>query len=296
MQGGMAQIATGKFAAAVSNAGALGVIATGGFTAEQLRSQIREARELTDKPFGVNLLMLHNQLDELVKIVAEERVAVVTTGAGDSSPYIGAWKDAGIRVFPVVAAVALAQRMERAGADAVIAEGTESGGHVGEMTTIALVPQVVSAVKIPVIAAGGIASGAQLLAAYALGAFGAQLGTLFLSSEDCPIHENYKNALIDARDSGTVVTGRNAGAPVRILKNRMARDYLKREKEGASREELETFTLGSLRRAVFEGDTAGGSLMAGQVAGQLKNIRPLSEILETLMRELDEAKARVNAL
>ncbi|MDR0904571.1 MAG: nitronate monooxygenase [Oscillospiraceae bacterium] len=296
MQGGMAQIATGKFAAAVSNAGALGVIATGGFSAEQLRSQIREARELTDKPFGVNLLMLHNQLDELVKIVAEERVAVVTTGAGDSSPYIGAWKDAGIRVFPVVAAVALAQRMERAGADAVIAEGTESGGHVGEMTTMALVPQVVAAVKIPVIAAGGIASGAQFLAAYALGASGAQLGTLFLSSEECPIHENYKNALIEARDSGTVVTGRSAGAPVRILKNRMARDYLKREKEGASREELETFTLGSLRRAVFEGDTAGGSLMAGQVAGQIKNIRPLSEILETLMRELDDAKARVNAL
>jgi enoyl-[acyl-carrier protein] reductase II len=292
----MAQIATGKFAAAVSNAGALGLIATGGFSAEQLRAQIREARALTDRPFGVNLLLLHNELDELVKIAVEERVAVVTTGAGDPSQHIPALKAAGIRVFPVVAAVAMAQRLERAGADAVIAEGTESGGHVGESTTMALVPQVVAAVKIPVIAAGGVASGAQLLAAYALGAIGAQLGTLFLSSEECPIHENYKKALLDARDSGTVVTGRSAGAPVRILKNRMARDYLKREKEGASREELESFTLGSLRRAVFDGDTAGGSLMSGQVAGQLKSIRPLAEILETLMRELDEAKARVNAL
>jgi enoyl-[acyl-carrier protein] reductase II len=296
IQGGMAHIATGEFAAAVSNAGALGLIATGGFSAAQLREHIRRARELTDRPFGVNLLLLHPELDELAKIVADERVAVVTTGAGDASPYIGAWRDAGIRVFPVVAAVALAQRCERAGADGVIAEGTESGGHVGETTTMALVPQVCDAVKIPVVAAGGIASGAQLLAAFALGAYGAQLGTLFLSSAECPIHENYKNALIAARDSGTVVTGRSAGAPVRILKNRMARDYLKREKEGASREELETFTLGSLRRAVSDGDTAGGSLMAGQVAGQIRGIRPLADILETLFSEYEDAKARVLAL
>ncbi|GHU93408.1 2-nitropropane dioxygenase [Clostridia bacterium] len=293
LQGGMAQISTGKFAAAVSDAGALGLIATGGFSAEQLRRHIREARELTDKPFGVNILMLHPEVKELAAIASEERVAVVTTGAGDSSGYIGAWKDAGIRVFPVVAAVALAVRMERAGADGVIAEGTESGGHVGEMTTMALVPQVCAAVKVPVIAAGGIASGAQLLAAFALGAFGAQIGTLFLSSAECPIHGSYKQALVDARDSGTVVTGRSAGAPVRILKNRMARDYLKREKEGASREELESFTLGSLRRAVFDGDTSGGSLMAGQVAGQINAVRPLSEILDTLMSEYAGARSRL---
>ncbi|MDR1329744.1 MAG: nitronate monooxygenase [Oscillospiraceae bacterium] len=294
IQGGMAQIATGRFAAAVSNAGALGVIGTGGFSAEQLRAHIRDAREATDKPFGVNILLLHPEVSELVKIAAEERVAVVTTGAGDPGSYIPALKDAGALVFPVVAAAALARRMERAGADAVIAEGTESGGHVGEATTMALVPAVVSAVNIPVIAAGGIASGAQLLAALALGAVGAQLGTLFLFSEECPIHDNYKKALIEARDGGTTVTGRGSGAPVRLLKNRMARDYLTREKAGASRDELETFTLGSLRRAVFDGDVNNGSLMAGQVAGQLDAVRPAAELLETLAREYSAARERIS--
>ena len=296
MQGGMAQIATGEFAAAVSNAGALGIIATGGFSAEQLIAEIHRARELTDKPFGVNLMLMHPQLPELVKIVADERVAVVTTGAGDPSSYIPIFKDVGIKVFPVVAATALAVRVAREGADAVIAEGTESGGHVGEATTMALVPQVCSAVDIPVIAAGGIASGAQLLASFALGAVGAQLGTLFLASNECPIHQNYKDALIAARDSGTVVTGRSAGAPVRIIKNRMAREYVKLERDGADRDTLEELTLGALRRAVFDGDTATGSLMAGQVAGQIKNIRPLSEILDTLWRELEETKAAVAQL
>jgi enoyl-[acyl-carrier protein] reductase II len=292
----MAQIATGEFAAAVSEAGALGLIATGGFSADRLREHIRQARAKTDKPFGVNLLLLHPEIDALAQIVAEERVAVVTTGAGDPSGYIAAWKQAGIRVCPVVSNVALAIRMERAGADFVIAEGTESGGHVGETATMALVPRVCDAVKVPVIAAGGVASGAQLLAVFALGAVGAQLGTLFLSAQECPVHENYKKAVLDARDSGTVVTGRSAGAPVRILKNRMARDYLKREKECASREELEEFTLGSLRRAVFDGDTATGSLMAGQVAGQIKEIRPVAAILQTLMDEYEAARARVAAL
>ncbi|MDR3278016.1 MAG: nitronate monooxygenase [Oscillospiraceae bacterium] len=296
IQGGMAQIATGEFAAAVSEAGALGLIATGGFSADRLREHIRQARAKTDKPFGVNLLLLHPEIDALAQIVAEERVAVVTTGAGDPSGYIAAWKQAGIRVCPVVSNVALAIRMERAGADFVIAEGTESGGHVGETATMALVPRVCDAVKVPVIAAGGVASGAQLLAVFALGAVGAQLGTLFLSAQECPVHENYKKAVLDARDSGTVVTGRSAGAPVRILKNRMARDYLKREKECASREELEEFTLGSLRRAVFDGDTATGSLMAGQVAGQIKEIRPVAAILQTLMDEYEAARARVAAL
>ncbi len=296
IQGGMAQIATGEFAAAVSNAGALGIIASGGFGADQLRAEIRKARALTDKPFGVNIMLLHPELGEIVKIAAEERVSVVTTGAGDPSPYIPGLKKADITVFPVVASVALATRLARGGADAVIAEGTESGGHVGEATTMALVPQVCAAVDIPVIAAGGIASGRQLLAAFVLGAVGAQLGTLFLASDECPIHRNYKNALIDARDTSTVVTGRSAGAPVRIIKNRMAREYLKLERGGTGRDELEELTLGSLRRAVYEGDTATGSLMAGQVAGQIKSIRPLSEILDTLWREFEDAKAAVIAL
>ena len=255
MQGGMAQIATGEFAAAVSNAGALGIIASGGFSAEQLRAEIHRARALTDKPFGVNLLLLHPELAELVRIVAEERVDVVTTGAGDPATYIPILKNVGIRVFPVVASATLAVRLAREGADAVIAEGTESGGHVGEATTMALVPQVCSAVDIPVIAAGGIASGNQLLAACALGAFGAQLGTLFLASDECPVHQNYKDALIAARDSSTVVTGRSAGAPVRIIKNRMAREYVKLERDGADRDALEELTLGALRRAVHDGDT-----------------------------------------
>lgn len=293
IQGAMAQIATGEFAAAVSNAGALGIICSGGFSAEQFRGHIRRARELTDKPFGVNLMLMHPDAKELAQIIAEERVAVVTTGAGDPASFVAAWKDAGIRVFPVVASCALAVRVERSGADAVIAEGTESGGHVGDATTMTLIPQVCDAVSIPVIAAGGIATGKQLLASYILGAIGAQLGTLFLVSDECPIHQNYKDALIAARDSGTTVTGRSAGAPVRILKNRMARDYLKLERDGATRDQLEELTLGSLRRAVFDGDTANGSLMAGQVAGQLKTIRPLAEILETLMQEFDAAKAAV---
>ncbi|MDR0446004.1 MAG: nitronate monooxygenase [Oscillospiraceae bacterium] len=293
IQGGMAQIATGKFAAAVSNAGALGLIGTGGFSSQQLREHIRDARERTTRPFGVNILLLHPEVAEIAKIAAEERVAVITTGAGDPGAYIPMWKDSGSLVFPVVAAAALARRAERMGADAVIAEGTESGGHVGETTTMALIPAVAAAVNIPVIAAGGIACGAQLLAAEILGAAAAQLGTLFLVSEECPIHENYKNALLDARDGGTTVTGRASGAPVRILKNRMARDYIKREREGASRDELEAFTLGSLRRAVFDGDVNTGSLMAGQVSSQLSAIRPVSELLETLLREYDEARARL---
>ena len=296
IQGGMSRISTGKFAAAVSNAGALGIIASGGYSAEELLEQIREARELTNKPFGVNVLLLHPEVKEIAKVVVEERVAVVTTGAGDPSQYMAAWKAAGIRVFPVVPAVALAKLMERTGADAVIAEGTESGGHVGELTTMALVPQVKAAVNIPVIAAGGIANGAQLLASFILGGIGAQIGTLFLASEECPIHENYKNALIKARDTSTAVTGRSAGAPVRILKNRIARDYLKLEKDGAGRDELEKITLGGLYRAVVEGDMETGSVMMGQVAGQITEIQPLSVILETLMTEYEVAKAQVAAL
>ena len=282
IQGGMANIATGEFAAACSNAGALGLIGTGGMNAETLRSHIRTAKALTSKPFGVNIMLMNPEADAMAQVVVEEGVPVVTTGAGNPGKYIAAWKAAGIKVLPVVAAATLAVHLERAGADAVIAEGTESGGHVGEMTTMALVPQVCDAVHIPVIAAGGIADGRQLVAAYALGACGVQLGTCLLVSEECPIHENYKAALLKARDSDTIVTGRTGGAPVRVLKNRMSREYVRQEKAGADKMELEKYTLGSLRRAVFEGDTVTGSLMAGQVAGMLHEIRPLRAIFEDL--------------
>ena len=282
IQGGMANIATGEFAAACSNAGALGLIGTGGMNAETLRSHIRTAKALTSKPFGVNIMLMNPEADAMAQVVVEEGVPVVTTGAGNPGKYIAAWKAAGIKVLPVVAAATLAVHLERAGADAIIAEGTESGGHVGEMTTMALVPQVCDAVHIPVIAAGGIADGRQLAAAYALGACGVQLGTCLLVSEECPIHENYKAALLKARDSDTIVTGRTGGAPVRVLKNRMSREYVRQEKAGADKMELEKYTLGSLRRAVFEGDTVTGSLMAGQVAGMLHEIRPLRTIFEDL--------------
>ena len=282
IQGGMANIATGEFAAACSNAGALGLIGTGGMNAETLRSHIRTAKALTSKPFGVNIMLMNPEADAMAQVVVEEGVPVVTTGAGNPGKYIAAWKAAGIKVLPVVAAATLAVHLERVGADAVIAEGTESGGHVGEMTTMALVPQVCDAVHIPVIAAGGIADGRQLAAAYALGACGVQLGTCLLVSEECPIHENYKAALLKARDSDTIVTGRTGGAPVRVLKNRMSREYVRQEKAGADKMELEKYTLGSLRRAVFEGDTVTGSLMAGQVAGMLHEIRPLRAIFEDL--------------
>ena len=282
IQGGMANIATGAFAAACSNAGALGLIAGGGMDAEALRREIRACRALTNKPFGVNIMLMNPHAAEMAQVVIDEHVPVVTTGAGSPAKYIPAWKDAGVTVIPVIAATVMAQRMARLGADAVVAEGTESGGHVGEMTTMALVPQVCDAVDIPVIAAGGIADGRQMAAAFALGACGVQLGTCLLVSEECPIHMNYKQALLDARDTDTAVSGRVGGVPVRSLKNAMVLDYIKMERAGASREELERFALGSLRRAVFDGDTRTGSLMAGQVAGMLHDIRPVRAILEDM--------------
>ena len=284
IQGGMANIATGEFAAACSNAGALGLIGAGGMNAETLRENIRRCKALTDKPFGVNIMLMHPQADEFAKIVVEEGVKVVTTGAGNPGKYVPMWKEAGIKVIPVVAAAVLAKHLAPLGVDAVIAEGTESGGHVGEMTTMALVPQVVDAVDVPVIAAGGIADGRQLAAAFALGACGVQVGTCLLVSEECPVHENYKAALLRAKDSDTIVTGRIGGTPVRVLKNRMSREYVRQEKAGADKMELEKYTLGSLRRAVFEGDTATGSLMAGQVAGMLHEVRPVADILDELWR------------
>lgn len=282
MQGGMANIATGRFAATVSNAGALGIIASGGMPAEALQKEIQECKQLTDKPFGVNLMLMNPDVDNIAKMISEEKVPVITTGAGSPGKYMEMWKASGAKIIPVVASVALARKLEKEGADAVIAEGGESGGHVGEMTTMALVPQVVDAVQIPVIAAGGIADGRQMAAAFALGAIGVQIGTCLLVSEECPVHENYKRALIKARDNGTIVTGRSIGAPVRILKNKLGREYVKLEQQGVAREELEKFTLGSLRKAVLDGDMDMGSVMTGQVCGQLKEIQPVSVILDEL--------------
>lgn len=282
MQGAMARISTGAFAAAASNAGGLGIIAAGGMTAETLRQEIRECKKLTDKPFGVNIMLMHPEAGAMAQVVAEEKPGVVTTGAGNPAQFIEAWKSAGIKVFPVIPSVALARRMEKYGADAVIAEGTESGGHVGEITTMALVYQVAQAVDIPVIAAGGIGSGSQFLAALSLGAVGAQMGTCLLTTEECPIHQNYKEALLKAKDIDTVVTGRCAGVPVRILKNPMSREYLKLEYAGAEKEELEKFTLNGLAKAVEQGDVRNGSVMAGQVAGQLKEIKTIAQVFQEI--------------
>ena len=295
IQGGMANIATGAFAAAVSNAGALGLVAGGGLDADGLRAQIRAARAATDRPFGVNLMLMNPHMDELAKVVAEEGVRVVTTGAGNPGKYVPAWKEAGIKVFPVVAAPVLAKRLERYGVDGFIAEGTESGGHIGELTTMALVPQVADAVSVPVVAAGGIADGRQMAAALALGACGVQVGTVLLASEECPIHENYKRAVLKAGPNDTVVTGRSGGAPVRVLKNRMAREYLRMEKRDVPLAELEQLTLGSLRRAVFDGDVDAGSLMAGQVAGMVREIRPLRQIFEELMAGCERTRRELTA-
>lgn len=293
MQGGMANIATGEFAAAVSNAGGLGLIGAGGMSLESLKENIDQAKSLTEKPFGVNLMLLHPQADEMAELIAKEGIKIVTTGAGNPKKYIAMWKEKNMIIMPVVSSVLLAKKMEDEGVDAVIAEGTESGGHVGEMTTMTLVPQIVDALKIPVIAAGGIADGRQLVAAFALGACGVQLGTCLLVADECPIHENYKQAVVKAKDNGTTVTGRIAGIPVRVLKNQMAREYVLREKQGAEKMDLERYTLGALKRAVFDGDTVMGSLMAGQVSGQIKEKSTLEKIFKDMY---DQSLAVIEAL
>lgn len=286
IQGGMANIGTGEFAAAVANAGGLGLIAAGGMSADVLREQIRigmsKLKPDCEGKIGVNLMLMNPEVSLQAEVIVEEGIKVVTTGAGMPGKFMPAWKEAGIFVMPVVSATSLAKRVEKDGADAVIAEGGESGGHVGEMTTMTLVPQVIDAVSIPVVAAGGIATGKQMAAAMALGACGIQVGTVLLASNECPIHDNYKEAVINAKDNDTIVTGRISGSPVRIIKNQMAREYVKKEKEGAQKMELEMYTLGSLRRAVFDGDTKTGSLMAGQVAGSVNEIKPLATIFEEL--------------
>ncbi len=293
IQGAMANISTGEFAANVANCGAMGIIASGAMEPDMLREQIRKCKSLTQNPFGVNLMLMNPWIDEISDMIIEEGVKFITTGAGNPGKYMEKWKDAGITVFPVVPNATLAKRMEKAGADGIIAEGTESGGHVGEMTTMALIPQVVSAVNIPVVAAGGIASGKQMLAAEILGAQGVQIGTCLLVSEECPIHANYKNAVVEAKDSDTVVTGRNSGVPVRVLKNQMTREHLKLEKSGVDKMELEKFTLGALRKAVVEGDVSRGSVMVGQVAGMVSQIKPMADIFTDIICEYNAEKTKI---
>ena len=285
IQGGMAWVAEHHLAAAVSEAGGLGLIGAANAPAEWVREQIRAAKNLTEQPFGVNIMLMSPYADEVAQVVAEEGVKVVTTGAGSPEKYMEQWKQSGIRVIPVVASVALAKRMERCGADAVVAEGCESGGHVGESTTMALVPQVVDAVQIPVIAAGGIADGRGIAAAFMLGAKAVQMGTRFIATQEAQVHESYKNQVLRAKDIDTRVTGRSTGHPVRALRNEMTKRYLELEQEGASFEELEQLTLGGLRRAVVEGDVRMGSVMAGQCAGLVREILPCSELVPQLMQE-----------
>lgn len=282
-QGGMAWVATGELAAAVSNGGGLGIIACGGAPADVIRGEIKKLRAVCNKPFGVNIMLMSPFAEELAQMVIEEKVPVVTTGAGSPAKYIPAWKEAGIKVIPVIPSVALAKRMERAGADAVVAEGCESGGHIGELTTMALVPQVVSAVSIPVIAAGGIADGRGVAAAFMLGAEGVQCGTIFIVADECIAHDNYKNMVIEASDTSTSVTGRSTGHPVRAIKNRLTKKYQDLEKEGATLDELEQLTLGSLRKAFQEGDMAEGTFMAGQSAGMVCKRAPAAQIIAELM-------------
>ena len=286
-QGGMAWVAEHHLAAAVSNAGGFGIIGAANAPAEWVRDEIRKAKELTDKPFGVNVMLLSQHADEVAQAVAEEGVKAVTTGAGSPEKYMKMWKEARIRVIPVVASVALARRMERVGADALVAEGMESGGHIGAQTTMTLVPQIVDAVNIPVIAAGGIADGRGFAAARMLGADAVQMGTRFIVSRESIVHEAYKERVLKARDIDSEVTGMSTGHPVRCLRNQMTREYLKLEKEGASFEELELMTLGTLRKAVVEGDVTRGTVMAGQSAGLVKQEQTCSEMIEEIM---DQAK------
>lgn len=284
-QGAMAQIAHYQLAAAVSEAGGLGIIASGGMTGEELRTEIRELRKLTDKPFGVNIMLMMKNVEEIVNVIIEEKVPVVTTGAGTPKFIMPYLKEAGIKVIPVIASVKHAVKMEELGADAVISEGTEAGGHIGEMTTMALLPQVTRAVDIPVIGAGGIADGRGIAAAFALGAQGVQMGTLFLATTECPISDAYKQAIVEAIDTATAVTGRIAGAPVRCIRNEMTDHYIELERKGASRDELEEITLGSLSKAVYDGDIVNGSMMSGQIAGLVSEIKPCKEVIEQLMTD-----------
>lgn len=288
IQGGMAWVAEHRLAAAVSEAGGFGLIGAASAPPEIVREEIRKAKELTDKPFGVNIMLLNPNADEVAKIVVEEGIQAVTTGAGNPEKYMSMWKEAGVKVIPVVASVAMAKRMERYGADAVVAEGMEAGGHIGNQTTMALIPQIVDAVNIPVIAAGGIGDGRGIAASFMLGAEGVQMGTRFVVADESIVHENYKNRIVKAKDIDSVVTGQSTGHPVRCLRNQMTKEYIKKEQEGVPFEELERMTLGSLRKAVMDGDILNGTVMAGQIAGLVSKRQSCKEILQEIMGEAEK--------
>ena len=284
-QGAMAQIARHELVSAVSNAGALGILASGGVSPEELRKEIQQCKELTDKPFAVNLMLMMPNIDEIIDVVIEEGVKIVTTGAGTPRKFMPRLKEAGIKVIPVIPSVKAAVKMEELGCDAVVVEGMEAGGHVGTSTTMALLPQVTSAVNIPVIAAGGIADGRGMAAAYCLGASGVQMGTVFLASEECPVTDAYKNMILEAVDTSTTLTGEKLGAPVRSIKNELTKRYHELEEQSSTLMELEELTLGSLRRAVYDGDVENGSVMAGQIAGLVNEILPVKNIIEGVIKE-----------
>ena len=288
IQGGMAWVAEHNLAAAVSEAGGLGLIGGANAPGEVVREEIRKARELTDKPFGVNVMLMSPFADDVAKVVVEEGIKVVTTGAGNPGKYMEMWKNAGIKVIPVVASVALARMMEKGGADAVVAEGTESGGHIGDQTTMSLVPQVADAVSIPVIAAGGIADGRGIAAAFMLGAEAVQMGTRFVVAKESIVHQNYKDRIIKAKDIDSAVTGRSHGHPIRSLRNQMTIEYLKMEQEGRPFEELEYLTMGTLRKAVMEGDVMHGTVMAGQIAGMVKKEQTCKEMISEMTAEAEK--------
>jgi len=287
VQGGMAYLGTAELVSAVSNAGGLGIIGAGNSEPDWVRQQIRSTRQLTDKPFGVNILLISPFAEQVVDVVLEEKVAVVTTGAGNPGPYIPRFKQAGIKVMPVLASVALAKRLERAGVDAVVAEGMESGGHIGEVTTMALVPQVVDSVQVPVVAAGGIGDGRGLVAALALGAQGVQVGTRFVCSEECIAHPGYKQKILQAHERSTVASGQTTGHPLRCLQNRLTRQFQEMEKAGASKEELESFGMNRYYQGAIEGNLEDGSLIAGQVAGLIKEIKPVRVIIDEMVAEAE---------
>ena len=288
IQGGMAWVAEHHLAAAVSEAGGFGLIGAASAPPEIVREEIRKAKELTDKPFGVNIMLLNPNADEVAKIVVEEGIQAVTKGAGNPEKYMPMWKEADVKVIPVVASVAMAKRMERYGADAVVAEGMEAGGHIGNQTTMALIPQIVDAVNIPVIAAGGIGDGRGVAASFMLGAEGVQMGTRFVVADESIVHDNYKDRIVKAKDIDSVVTGQSTGHPVRCLRNQMTKEYIKKEQEGVPFEELERMTLGSLRKAVMDGDILNGTVMAGQIAGLVSKRQSCKEILQEIMTEAEK--------
>lgn len=296
LQGGMAWIATGELASAVSNAGGLGIIGSGNAPAELIRKEILKVKEKTDRPFGLNVMLLSPFVDDIIQLIYEERVPIITFGAGNPGKYIKKLKEASIKVIPIVPSIALAKKMEAAGADAVIAEGTEAGGHIGEITTMALVPQMVDAISIPVIAAGGIADARGFVSALVLGAQGVQMGTVFVCSKECTVHDNYKNAIIKAGDRSTSVSGRTTGHPVRMIKNKLFRELIKLEKRNASIEEFDKVGSGSLKKACIDGDIDMGTVMAGQISGMVKEIKSVKDIINDIIQESNEVMKRASEI